>query len=228
MPSDRTSLKALLKAFKDFLFEWKPVVEFLGIVIILVYTVLTGLLLRENQKANRISNDALNQNRVALERGQRPYVLASKLDIIGDIKSGQTFIARVDVLNYGQTPAIKVDGCADIVLKPNTDPMADDFPCPAPNNPRAGLRRTGEHSITNIGPGTNGSPFTLTTPSTSIQPIEEVLPIFLNGGMRIYAYGDITYADMITPGKVHRTTFCGRWNFPGHYFEVCEKHNSAN
>lgn len=207
--------------------EWKPVLEVAGVGIVLVYTFITAMLLCENRKTNKIASDALDQGRIGSERQLRPYVLASKIDIVGNIKSGQRFVGTVEIVNYGQTPAVRVEGCADIALLPNTQPMSDDLRCPKPDNPGTGLTPTGERSIVNIGPSNSAMPFKLNTPGTSISPIEQVLPLFVNGAMRLYVYGDITYFDMINPHTRHTTQFCGRWNFSTLIFEVCEKHNGS-
>src|SRR5882724_2923314 len=116
---------------------------------------------------------------------------------------------KVDVTNSGRTPAIGLQGCADLVIKPSSEAMTDDFPCPAPNNPGAKLQATGEHSVFALG---SGNPFSLMTPGTSISPVDKLLPILSTGGLRLYLYGDISYSDLIYPERVHRSTFCGRYN----------------
>jgi hypothetical protein len=164
----------------------------------------------------------LDQNKTANARELRPYVSVNKMELLGELKDGQIVHGKVDVTNSGRTPAIGLQGCADLVIKPNSEPITDAFPCPAPNNPGAKLQPTGERSVFALG---SGNPFTLMTTGTSISPVDKLLPILSSGGLRLYLYGDISYSDLISPENVHHSTFCGRYNPATKGFDVCEKHN---
>ncbi len=98
------------------------------------------------------------QNEIAMKLELRPYVSGNKLDMFGGLVEGKPIKGHAEVVNSGRTPGTNVNGCADIVLLPNATPMTDDFPCPAPNNPK---RTGGEISTFNLG---SGAPFDVESP----------------------------------------------------------------
>jgi hypothetical protein len=222
--SDDDQKKSLRRSWKSSGPVAKLTVVFAGIAAAatVTYAIIAGWQLCVMSGQLDQMRQSLAQNQFANTRELRPYVHANKFDLVGELKEGQKFQGRIEITNSGRTPALKLEGCADIAIKPNSDPMTDDFPCPAPNNPGARLQPTGEHSIFALG---SGIPFTLMSPGTSISPMDKLLPILSTGGLRLYLYGDISYSDLVAPEVVHRTTFCGRYNVATRSFDVCEKHN---
>ena len=85
-------------------------------------------------------------------------------------------------------------------MKPNSDPMTDDFPCPAPNNPKSS--NVGERSKFVL--GSNAPGFTVDSPGTSIvptnAPVEVLKQVLASGALGIYFYGDIDYGGSRTMG----------------------------
>ena len=161
-------------------------------------------------------------------RDLRPYIQITKLDYVGDVFKGEMVKGKASIINSGKTPAVNVNGCADIVLKPNGDPMTDDFPCPAPNNPKR--RDTEERSRFALGSGATG--FTVDSPGTSIVPsnipVESFKQLLSSGAFRIYFYGYIEYTDLTDIETIHHTTFCGRYNVYTGSLDICEKHNKMD
>jgi hypothetical protein len=167
----------------------------------------------------------------------RPYLMSSKMDMIGDFLADGPFQGKIEIINGGRTPATKVDGCADIIYRPRDMPIPDDYPCPSPTNPPTLLhiQPTGEHSLSNIGPGE--PPFILLTPPTSLnikvndRPLgstEKQRMFATDGPFRLYLYGEFSYEDIVGTNRVHHTRFCGRYNPATHVFDVCEKHNNVD
>jgi len=202
--------------------KWAVIFAGVAALASVTYAIIAGSQLGVMSGQLRQMQQSLAENRTANELELRPYVHANKLELLGELKQGQKFQGRIEVTNSGRTPAIKIQGCADIAIRPNADPMTDDFPCPAPNNPGARLQPTGEHSTFALG---SGIPFILMSPGTTISPMDQLFPLLSNGGLRLYLYGDISYSGMIAPETLHRTTFCGRYNVATRSFDVCEKHN---
>lgn len=161
-------------------------------------------------------------------RDLRPYVQVTKFDFAGDVFKGEAIKGKASIINSGRTPAINVNGCADIALKPNGDPMTDDFPCPAPNNPKR--IDAGEHSQFSLGSGISG--FSVDSPGTTIIPknisVDTFRQLLATGAFRVYFYGYVNYTDLIETETVHQTTFCGRYNVYTGSLDVCEKHNRTN
>ncbi len=185
----------------------------------------TRLLAEQSRRSADSASQSVEDNRIAVYRDLRPYVQITKLDFSGDVFKGEMVKGRASIINSGRTPATNVNGCGDIALKPNGDPMTDEFPCPAPNNPRG--RNTGENSRFALGSGASG--FTVDSPGTSITPSNASVEVFKqmvsSGAFRIYFYGYIEYADISDTKTVHHTTFCGRYNAVTASLDVCEKHN---
>jgi len=219
--------------------RWRFIVEIGVAILIAAYTFVAAWQGFEAHSANGLTKKALAANRETMYNQLRPYAMAGKIELVGDIKGGKPFCGKIDVINYGQTPALRVEGCADVAILPNTQPITDDLPCPNPHGPTAmaNVKTTGEHSVTNLGSNNGSLPFLLLTPTTSIsnvEPnggevgIEKYIQIFMNGAMRLYVYGYVGYFDAIAPNIRHTTLFCGRWNFERSAFDVCEKHNAMN
>jgi hypothetical protein len=149
----------------------------------------------------------------------RPFVSITKIDLLGHLNEGEQIKGRAEIVNSGRTPAVNLRGCSDIALLPNSSPMTDEFPCPAPNNPK---RKESEISIFSMG---SGAPFPMESPGTTINPIASLLPLLKSGSVRLYYYGEVTYGDVLKTGNAHHTSFCVRYNVDTGLPEICEKHN---
>jgi len=157
----------------------------------------------------------------------RPYVQVTKLDFTGNFINGETAKGKASVLNSGKTPAINLTGCGDIVIKGNGNPMSDDFPCPAPENPNRSLGEISKFPL-----GSTSADFSVESPETTIKPenitTAQFTQMLSSGAWRVYFYGDMAYGDMIDKKKVHHTLFCGRYNPASGGLDICEKHNSMD
>jgi hypothetical protein len=158
-------------------------------------------------------------------RELRPYVHVTKYEFTGNPIKGEMAHGKASIINSGRTPAVNLHGCSDITIKPNGDPMTDDFPCPAPNNPK---RQTAEE-VSKFVLGSGISDFSVDSPGTTIKPTnlstEAFTQLLATGAFRIYFYGDIEYNDIVDPRIIHHTTFCGRYNVQTGRLDICEKHN---
>ena len=193
-----------------------------------------------NKTARKEASDqaraALGASIDTMRRDLRPYLVVGKTEMIGDFLSGNTFYGQVEIVNAGHTPATKIDGCADVVWRPSTLPMTDDYPCPSPNNPPAvnHVQPTGEHSITVIGP--NITPYVLRSPGSSLNisnsagalGVTEKSQLFSSGAFRLYFYGEMSYSDILGTKQTYHTKFCGRYDISARVFDVCEKHNGVD
>jgi hypothetical protein len=223
-----------------------------GVFVLLAYTLVNWGMLRAMKEANKAASDSfaktLCQMRVQTRAQQdaatasgnsakamgdqvtefrnstyytlRPYVSVVSVDIVGGLKEGQKFKGVAQIVNSGKTPAIHAQGCADVALLPNNTVMTDDFPCPAPNNPKG----TGRNEISKFTIGA-GAPFPLSSPGTTISPVDQLLRLLDSGALRLYFYGDLSYGDILERKAVHHMTFCARYNTITKTLEVCEKHN---
>jgi len=115
-------------------------------------------------KQAELTAQSVADNKTSSYREFRPYVHVTRFDFTGDLFKGELIKGKASIINSGRTPAVNVNGCGDITLKPNADPITDDFPCPAPNN----LKNpdTGEHSQFVL--GSNAPGFSIDSPGTSI------------------------------------------------------------
>ena len=185
----------------------------------------THALAEQAKISAKTAQQSVIDNQTASYRELRPYVQVTRFDYAGNIFKGEMVTGKASIINSGRTPAVNVNGCGDITIKPNTDPITDDFPCPAPNNPKH--PDTGEHSQFVL--GANAPGFSIDSPGTSIAianaPQEVFRQMLSTGALRMYFYGYVNYSDITDLKTIHRTTFCGRYNVGTGLFDVCEKHN---
>ena len=161
--------------------------------------------------------------RAASYESLRPYVSVTKMEMLGELKEGRTIKGHAEMINSGKTPAVRVGGCSDITLLPDGSPITDDFPCPAPNNPKPSERE----EISKFTLGT-GAPYPIYSRGITISPVDKLMPMLVNGGLRLYFYGDLTYGDILNPKVTHHLTFCGRYNLTSNSLVICEKHNGMD
>jgi len=184
------------------------------------------------------SQAALNASIKASSYELRPYVIAIKFDMVGDFLSSAGFMGQAEVVNAGRTPAESVDSCADVVIKPRTEDIPDEYPCPSPDNPAAKnhVPFTGVHSIAVIGP--NAPAVMLHSPQSSVRDFtignktitpEEESKLFSHDGLlRLYFYGELSYRDILGTREIHHSRFCGIYDPQTHLFDVCAKHNRVD
>jgi hypothetical protein len=188
----------------------------------------TQALVSASQRSADTAQRALADNRLTVQRDLRPYVHATRLGLTGDLFKGEVITGTAVVFNSGRTPAVNVHGCGDLVMLTNGSPMTDDFPCPAPNNPKQTI--TEENSSFVLGSG--ASDYTIKSPGTTIKPqdfpVSEFQSLLATSNFRLYFYGDIFYSDITHPKTVLHSTFCGRYNVVTGGLDICEKHNKMN
>lgn len=173
--------------------------------------------------------EALESNQAALDASiktsryqLRPYISSRTMDLIGEVSDGVKFSGKVNIINSGHTPAVKIEGCGDILITPFEKPITDDWTCPSPGNPK----QDREFSATVLGSGNALDVSSAgTTASTKPDPLNTLLA---NKRVRVYFYGYVTYHDLIDPEAVHHTTFCGLYSPDLRVWVVCEKHNKAD
>jgi len=167
------------------------------------------------------------ENRDASYRGLRPYVHIATLEFTGNIVKSETLRANAYFVNSGRTPALDLHGCGDIVILANASPITDDYPCPAPQNPkRVDIFENPKYVL-----GPNAPAWIVSSPDTTV--LAEVSPnlpgafeqLIANGGLRVYFYGEVAYRDTINMNVIHHTSFCGRYNPIIKRLVTCEKHN---
>lgn len=184
----------------------------------------TRTLAEQAHRSADLARQSMENNKTSSYRDLRPYVQVTKVDFMGDILKGDLVKGRASVINSGRTPAVNVNGCGTIVLRPKSDPMTDDFPCIVSATP------TEEHSRFALGSGAAG--FAVDSPGTSIMPIGMTAQVFKqflsSGNFRIYFYGYIEYGDLIDTKAIHHTTFCGWYVVDTGMAGICEKHNRAD
>jgi hypothetical protein len=149
-------------------------------------------------------------------------------ELTGNIVNGEALRGNAYFVNSGRTPALDLHGCGDIVILANASPMTDDYPCPAPQNPkRTDIFENPPKYV--LGP--NAPPWIVGSPYTTI--LAEVSPnlpgvfeqVIAKGGLRVYFYGEVAYRDTINMNVIHHTSFCGRYNPITKGLVTCEKHN---
>jgi hypothetical protein len=115
------------------------------------------------------SRQALDTSIKAMQLTLRPYLVAGALRLAGEFTGDKNFVGHIGVINAGHTPATHVDGCSDLIFRPQSRPITDDEPCPSPENPPAinHTQPTGEHSISVIGP--NLPPFDMVSPGSMVR-----------------------------------------------------------
>jgi hypothetical protein len=171
-----------------------------------------------------------DQSSVSLHQELRPYVSAARFQLIGEIVGGKKFHGTAEMFNSGKTPAIAVRACGDILITPSPEPLAEDYPCPSPDNPKRPL--ASGPSIFVLG---SGVPMPVDSPGTEavINSIRGAPPLTLpdalsQGHLRMYFYGFVTYTDVILPKVTHHTTFCGMYNSTLNVWVICGTHNSMD
>jgi hypothetical protein len=182
--------------------------------------------------AARSQAEELNKFVDANYRTLRPYISVNTLQLIGSIADGQKFSGTAQVVNSGRTPAVDVRVCGDILLTIATSPITDDYACPNPDMPK---RPNLVRSVASIGAGalaTVSSPGTIPLlvpkPGSPPAPPNAIHDSLLAGKLTLYFYGRVIYRDLINSDAVHRTDFCGIYNFEASSWVVCDRHTRTD
>ena len=185
----------------------------------------------ENKSALNMSakqdKEALDASTKQFSDTLRPYVYVTRMTLLGTLAEGKKIQGQAEVINAGRTPAIQAKVCADLALRGANQILPDGYPCPAPGNPPELPHMV--HSQTVIGP--NSPPVSVESRGTTITPVSRhgvLVPLISSRALRLYFYGDISYAEFLNPKITHHTEFCGVYNIDTKSFDACEHHNNVN
>jgi hypothetical protein len=201
----------------------KAWIEFIGLLVLVLYTYRAGQQAGAAIVAAKAAKDAADTAACALKQTEtsskltlRPYVSVYDTITVGQIKNGKSFHAAATIKNSGLTIATDMHVCSDILIAPSTSPITDDYPCPDPN------ARNPARSLPPFALGPN-VPSAISTKDQQASRVGE-----LGHGLVMYFYGYVYYRDIITKRVEHHTTFCSFYDQTQNDWFVCDKHNSAD